>query len=1013
MRSQKGIREMSVVFAAPSRGSAGHQLRLFEVSNVKHIQFSAVFLGLTLFGVARGEDKTWTGAVNNVWNTTTANWSGTTNTWSNTGDAAVFTSTGAGTISVNGFLHVRSFNFTSGSNYAFNSTSPVNPSRFNMNGNPSGTFDPGRFHVEASGVVDMNVQIDTTVGLHKTGGGTLRFGPTPFGFPTLSGTGNIRIGDFGHAQPIGAAGTIELAPNAFFEMQQLAIGAGWLHLNSSIPMTVSGLSFSNTVESGTYGPNGNNGVYGSGTLRVLDRIVTSPNQEGRSNSIRTNLAMQGTGLTFEMNASSFTPEYTALHVTGSISGSQSQALIKKGPPTVFSASVTGGLGLYGNNSYTGPTQIFGGAGGDFTTEPRGNVVAGTNASTSLEVYGGHLTLFGANGSFGSASTVFVGKGVLSLDNVSTTNGMNAPAVPAANNNNRLHNDALVALQGGSLHLIGQTGAASNQTISSLLTGPGANFVRVTATAGGTASLTATEWLQSPTKDDVTRFQGTELGGPTKIKIIGNVPVHVGGLIPRAVGFNESSNEWGFVKHDSTNGIMLLSPQDYTPNFGAGGNVSLAVNPPPVATQTVNAIRTTGAAPVGVVFDPSATLSLTSGTVSTVPPTTFGTQGVNSTITAGSEPLTFITIADTTVHSQITGTGGILHGGEGTLELHGSLNGLIGDLVNTKGRTKLYRDYTQPIKLLAGKVHFEADQSGQAVDVGDPTLPPDQDAKARTIKTRQSADSTITKAIRMYDAGEIETPPDTTATFLGEFTGSGNWKKVGPGKMVKAGNSQNFTGAVTVAQGTLTIEGSLNCLQMTVEAGALAQGTGTVTPQLSVQFVEASIAKGGASPGTLTIAGNVNFATSPLGGAILRAEGDGIQNSKIVVAGATKTFNLEGLTGSNKFTIDIVGPSLSVGTNYSWELVRTMDNAAGLLVDGMVGTGGVIPASNYVLTSADFPSFTNVSLIANGNSLILNFTPVPEPLGLLAIAASAGGLWRLRKRRASRAELDGQSVRSQI
>lgn len=120
---------------------------------------------------------------------------------------------------------------------------------------------------------------------------------------------------------------------------------------------------------------------------------------------------------------------------------------------------------------------------------------------------------------------------------------------------------------------------------------------------------------------------------------------------------------------------------------------------------------------------------------------------------------------------------------------------------------------------------------------------------------------------------------------------------------------------------------------------------------------------------------------------------------MVVTGATNTFNLNGLTGTNRFTIQIAGDTLVQGTPYTWELARTQDNPAGLLVNGVAGTGQTIPSANYVLTSPNFSAFSGVSLVANANSLVLTFTPVPEPASvLLTCAAVAGGLaWRRRAR----------------
>jgi autotransporter-associated beta strand protein len=225
-------------------------------------------------------------------------------------------------------------------------------------------------------------------------------------------------------------------------------------------------------------------------------------------------------------------------------------------------------------------------------------------------------------------------------------------------------------------------------------------------------------------------------------------------------------------------------------------------------------------------------------------------------------------------------------------------------------------------------------------------------------------------------------------------------KVNPGRLALTGNSPAYTGNFAVLAGTLAVNANVSAANVTVASGATLQGTGILTSPVAVS--SGGTLKGGDSLGVLTVAGNVSLIadTTAANGSTLRVDGTPTAHSEVFVTGASSTFNLNGLTGSNRFTIQIGGSTLVQGTSYTWELVNTQDNPAGLLVNGITGTGQVIPSTNYVLTSADFAGFSNVSLIANPSSLVLTFTPAPEPaFVLLTCGAIAGGLAACRRRRA--------------
>jgi fibronectin-binding autotransporter adhesin len=262
----------------------------------------------------------------------------------------------------------------------------------------------------------------------------------------------------------------------------------------------------------------------------------------------------------------------------------------------------------------------------------------------------------------------------------------------------------------------------------------------------------------------------------------------------------------------------------------------------------------------------------------------------------------------------------------------------------------------------------------------------------------TANGSINNSITLNGDVVGSVAPGVVATWAGPVTGTGALTKSNTGTLVLSNASTAYTGTTKVNAGTLTVNGNVSTAAVTVASGGTLQGTGTLTAPVTA--ATGATLKGGDSLGVLTVAGNVSLTADATTGSTLRADGTPTANSEVVVTGATNTFNLAGLTGSNRFTIQIGGPTLVQGTTYTWELARTQDNAAGLLVNGTAGTGGTIPAANYLLTSPNFAAFSSSNLVATPNALVLTFTPVPEPACvLLTCGAAASGLaWRRRRAR---------------
>jgi autotransporter-associated beta strand protein len=779
----------------------------------------AVLVTLALASSAAGADKTWdNGASNYFWDTVSQNWTGTT--WNAAGDSAIFSGNGVGFISVVGTINVGSLNLTGGV-YTLSGSGGLT-----IAPGATGTQSPNSIIVAGSAAqfppLAINVPIASSIGLYKDGGGTVNLG-APVTFtgagttPLLGDAVNLQIGvanNNGGALAAGGAGTVALtAANVLPTNTSVGIGNGWLNIGAN-DTTLSRLVYMNTVASGSYGQNGNNGVYGAGTLRVTGPIVVQANSvnSGFSNTLAANLDMNGGAQQFLLNTVATGIGYTALHVTGTLSDG---SLFKS-----YNASVAGGIGLYGNNSYTGSTTINGS--GFVTiltpsTGPLANVVAGTNATTILNVVNGSVTAFGANGSYGSATSVkLIGGGTLSLDSASSIDGTSgAPTVAASNNNDRLKDTAAVTLSQGSLRLVSAPGGTTSETYGSLNSARGFNTVTVSAAGGGTATLSATgAWTQGGAA--VTQFAGitgtssginvsTTLGTTGFVKF-GSTPNSVGGLIPQAYGTDATGT--GFVKYDPTNGIILLAAGDYQSGFGSGGNVTIAASAGPFDSQTINALRSTATSTVS--FNPGAALAVTSGQIlSTSGTLTLDATTPNGTVAFGNVPATMLTVGTITDNAPLTGTAGLIKAGNGTLNINSGadLSGLTGTFTHASGTTTLNVPYADNIDIVNGTFNLRANLTtpGKTITFGNPDTPANTVGSSVSLNIQSTAVTTIADNLVVAN-GTNPTPTAFTAS-ISQQGGS-------------AGIVQEFQGPVTL-NGPLSILGGGNTVNTILFSGPIS------------------------------------------------------------------------------------------------------------------------------------------------------------------------------------------------
>jgi hypothetical protein len=234
-----------------------------------------------------------------------------------------------------------------------------------------------------------------------------------------------------------------------------------------------------------------------------------------------------------------------------------------------------------------------------------------------------------------------------------------------------------------------------------------------------------------------------------------------------------------------------------------------------------------------------------------------------------------------------------------------------------------------------------------------------------------------------------------------------------------GGSLTMTGNTNLqltGPGTTAINGTYTGNDINLTGGHTLGGIGTISNE--VQTFSGKI-RGGVSDGTnnfgtltVSVAGDLELYLAPGNRApalVVEATRTGVgtaNNSRIALVGGTGTdleLNNAAVGGPNRFNIELLATNLTVGETYALTILTT-DSTGSIEFEGaQQPNGAIIDAASYSLISPNY-AFTGVQLqvvdVAAGSTLVLSFTPVPEPTGVLftCAAAAAGAAW-LRRRRA--------------
>jgi hypothetical protein len=245
------------------------------------------------------------------------------------------------------------------------------------------------------------------------------------------------------------------------------------------------------------------------------------------------------------------------------------------------------------------------------------------------------------------------------------------------------------------------------------------------------------------------------------------------------------------------------------------------------------------------------------------------------------------------------------------------------------------------------------------------------------------------------------------TSASTYTGS---TTINPGVAIIAGSSGVFgaaTNPLTVAGGTLVVESGVTIANAISLNTGLVEGSGTLQPSATVQIgTGMTVAPGTGGIGTLTFADSVPSIGNVLslaGGHYLWEIADATAAAggwdRINVIGAANIaassgapFHFKIQPASSISLLDTI-PGFDPYASYSWPVLTATS------ISGFTGTNQFALDTSHVASMIAGGSFS-FSLNAGSNTLLLNFTPVPEPSTYVMLGVGAAVVLLVNRRRRS-------------
>src|SRR5262252_2608706 len=316
--------------------------------------------------------------------------------------------------------------------------------------------------------------------------------------------------------------------------------------------------------------------------------------------------------------------------------------------------------------------------------------------------------------------------------------------------------------------------------------------------------------------------------------------------------------------------------------------------------------------------------------------TIGSLAGAGAVTLGSATLTTNgNGSDTTFSGTISGSGGLVKIGEGTLTLLGNNSYTGGTLLNEG-------------TLAVG--------SNTALGTGTLTL-----ADGTTLQAAANG-LTLANAIRLLGDATVDTQ-SYTMTLSGSISGTGGLDKIGSGTLILTGAS-TYTGDTNVNEGVLNVTGSL-VSTVSVNQGGTLTGTGTIG---GLSVGSGGVVAPGNSIGTLRVAGDVSFDE----GSIYRVKAN--------AAGQSAMISATGAASIDGGTVQVLAQSGTYARQTRYTILTASGGVDGQFTDVTSNLPFLTPLLSYD------PNSVFLTLIRND----ITFASVAQTLNQRAVATALDG-----------------------
>ena len=609
----------------------------------------------------------------------------------------------------------------------------------------------------------------------------------------------------------------------------------------------------------------------------------------------------------------------------------------------------------------------GGASGTLGLTKTGNgtltLTAASTFTGATSISGGTLTLSGAAGALGGTSGITLSRNAtLTLSNTA-----------AANNTNRIANAAGLTATGGTFNFTHTAGAANYaETIGALSIAGGAFRANLSqAATGQTSAVTAASWARSA--GGTALFSGTGLGVDTRNRFIFTAtPTLTNFVLQGAVHLNGST--YSLATHGANGIAALVSSGTAETSWVA------TINARPTSSVTVGANRSLNSlilgsgvnlnAPSGdrtITFTNGSGTILQTGGTSTI--SSGGTSNANEYIFAFGTGQALFHVYGTlnfnrgNATNQITGSGGMVKAGTGTLALNVPSSVTGGFWINegtvNLGNATALGATSNPVTVHTGTLNIGANNISIGPLAGGPTarINPNTTAGTRLLTTT-------------FTSGTHE--------FAGTLTDNSNGilalTKAGDGGTLVLSGANSFTGGVTISGGSITITNS---------AGL---GTGTKTVTMNQANVNPTLVLDGTT-GPITLPGSISFTTSS-------------QSAQRGIVNLTGTNEIQGnvtlSTGGGNTNFEVVGGSLTLSGTLTTNTTARNVQLSGVgngLVSGVIQDGSTTNTLGLIKQGAGTWTLSNANTFTGGTTISGGALRLTNPLALqnTVVTLSGGGV----------------------